>query len=99
MSLPVFIERNYYAVVRHEGNLIRHSLETVDPIMARKKLGDLGILLSHLDASLGKDGRRTVEEDPRNPQNFRSELHQKLGFAAKHFEATELLEWRSRSEK
>jgi hypothetical protein len=79
MSLPVFIERNYYAVVRHEGNLIRHSLETVDPIMARKKLGDLGILLSHLDASLGMDGRRTVEEVPSLPENSRCEPHPEAG--------------------
>ena len=38
MSLPILIEQQYYAVVRHEGKLIIGSLETAGSKLAKSSL-------------------------------------------------------------
>jgi integrase len=76
----------YYAVVRHEGKLIRRSLETNDAQLAKRKLGDFKKSLSQIDSSLGK---MTVEEVLKKFQSTLKTLDtntiQKLGFVADHF--------------
>jgi integrase len=76
----------YYAVVRHEGKLIRRSLETDDPKLAKRSLGDFKNSLSRIDSSLGK---MTVEELLTKFQATLKTLDtntiQKLGFVADHF--------------
>lgn len=77
---------NYYAVVRHEGKLIRRSLETDDAKLAKRKLADFKKTLSQIDSSLGK---MTVEELLKKFQASLKKLDkntiQKLGFVAQHF--------------
>lgn len=77
---------NYYAVVRHEGKLIRRSLETDDAKLAKRKLADFKKDLSQIDSSLGK---MTVEELLKKFQASLKKLDkntiQKLGFVAQHF--------------
>lgn len=77
---------NYYAVVRHEGKLIRRSLETDDAKLAKRKLADFKKTLSQIDSSLGK---MTVEELLKKFQAGLKKLDkntiQKLGFVAQHF--------------
>jgi integrase len=77
---------NYYAVVRHEGRLIRRSLETDDSKLAKRKLADFKNALSMIDSSLGK---MSVEELLKKFQASLKKLDnntiQKLGFVAQHF--------------
>ncbi|MFZ2280873.1 MAG: tyrosine-type recombinase/integrase [Prosthecobacter sp.] len=76
----------YYAVVRHEGKLIRRSLETDDAKLAKGKLSDFRNSLSQVDSSLGK---MTIEELLKKFQATLKTLDantiQKLGFVATHF--------------
>ncbi len=76
----------YYAVVRHEGKLIRRSLETDDSKLAKRNLADFKQSLSRVDSSLGK---MTVEELLKKFQATLKTLDantiQKLGFVADHF--------------
>ena len=76
----------YYAVVRHEGKLIRRSLETNDSKLAKRKLADFKNELSQIDSSLGK---MTVGQ---LLKKFLSTLKtlddytiKKVGFVADHF--------------
>lgn len=77
---------NYYAVVRHEGKLIRRSLETDDAKLAKRKRDDFKKSLSQIDTSLGK---MTVEELLKKFEATLKTLDantiQKLGFVADHF--------------
>lgn len=77
---------NYYAVVRHEGKLIRRSLETDDAKLAKRKRDDFKKTLSQIDSSLG---RTTVEDLLKKLQSKFKKLDkntiQKLGFVAQHF--------------
>ena len=76
----------YYAVVRHEGKLIRRSLATDDPKLAKRSLADFKKKLSQVDSSQGK---MTVEELLKKFQATFKTLDdntiQKLGFVADHF--------------
>jgi integrase len=76
----------YYAVVRHEGKLIRRSLEVNDGKLAKRKLGDFKNSLSQIDSSLGM---MTVAELLRKFEATLKTLDtntiQKLGFVATHF--------------
>lgn len=76
----------YYAVVRHEGKLIRRSLETDDSKLAKRNLADFKKSLSQVDSSLGK---MTIEELLKKFQATLKTLDantiQKLGFVADHF--------------
>lgn len=76
----------YYAVVRHEGKLIRRSLETDDAKLAKRNLADFKNSLRRVDSSLGK---MTIEELLKKFQATLKTLDantiQKLGFVADHF--------------
>lgn len=77
----------YYAVVKHEGKIIRRSLETDDQKLAKRKLGDFKDDLNRIDSSLGK---MTVGELLKRFQATLKTLDdntiEKLGFVAQHFE-------------
>lgn len=76
----------YYAVVRHEGKLIRRSLQTDDSKLAKRSLADFKKSLSQVDSSLGK---MTVAELLKKFQATLKTLDdntiQKLGFVVDHF--------------
>lgn len=76
----------YYAVVRHEGKLIRRSLETDASKPPKRSLADFKKCLSKVDSSLGK---MTIEELLKKIQATLKTLDantiQKLGFVADHF--------------
>lgn len=76
----------YYAVVRHEGKLIRRSLETTDKALAKRKLGDFKNGLHRIDTSLGKmTVGHLLEKFEATLKTLDDNTIQKLGFVADHF--------------
>ena len=76
----------YYVVARHDGKLIRRSLETTDKDLAKRKAADFKANLRRVDSSLGK---MTVEELLKRFEATLKTLEEntieKLGFVAQHF--------------
>lgn len=76
----------YYAVVRHEGKLIRRSLETNDSKLAKRKLADFKNELSQIDSSLGKmTVGQLLKKFLSTLKTLDDNTIKKLGFVADHF--------------